>query len=119
MSEVWRFLNQSYLHPHQIVWSVICRLRPDNTYLLLDEFGENGTEDTGLTTELGVMSNEEEEHRGQQVCFRLSVCLLQALIQNQCTRGACECSTVQRHGITAQLLRCDMLHYSPLQLYCP
>ena len=44
-----------------------CRLRPDNTYLLLDDFGENGAEDTGLTTELGVMSNEEEEHRDQQV----------------------------------------------------
>ncbi len=43
-----------------------CRLRPDNTYLLLDDFGENGAEDTGLTTELGVMSNEEEEHRDQQ-----------------------------------------------------
>ena len=41
------------------------RLRPDNTYLLLDDFGEHTAEDTGLTTELGVMSNEEEEHRQQ------------------------------------------------------
>ena len=52
------------------------RLRPDNTYLLLDDFGEGGVEDTGLTTELGVMSNEEEEHREQQVylvCFACQV----------------------------------------------
>ena len=57
--------------------SPLCRLRPDNTYLLLDEFGENGVEDTGLTTELGVMSNEEEEHRDQQVCLASPACLLQ------------------------------------------
>ena len=47
--------------------SALRRLRPDNTYLLLDDFGESGAEDTGLTTELGVMSNEEEEQRDQQV----------------------------------------------------
>ena len=56
--------------------SALCRLRPDNTYLLLDDFGENGVEDTGLTTELGVMSNEEEEHRDQQVCLTSPACLL-------------------------------------------
>lgn len=46
--------------------SALRRLRPDNTYLLLDDFGESGAEDTGLTTELGVMSNEEEEQQDQQ-----------------------------------------------------
>ena len=56
--------------------SALSRLRPDNTYLLLDDFGENGVEDTGLTTELGVMSNEEEEHRDQQVCLTSPACLL-------------------------------------------
>lgn len=67
MPEVCPFRKYFHLQTHQILWSVLYRLRPDNTYLLLDDFGENGTEDTGLTTELGVMSNEEEEHRGQQV----------------------------------------------------
>ena len=58
----------------------LCRLRPDNTYLLLDDFGENGAEDTGLTTELGVMSNEEEEHREQQACPTFPARLLQVSI---------------------------------------
>src|SRR5436305_1295055 len=39
-----------------------CRLRPDNPYLLLDEFGEAAPGHTGLTTELGIMSNEDGEH---------------------------------------------------------
>jgi hypothetical protein len=41
--------------------SVACllrRLRPDNPYLLLDEFGESSGNDNGLTTELGVMGSE-------------------------------------------------------------
>lgn len=38
------------------------RLRPDNPYLLLDEFGEGAAQDSSMTTELGVMSNEEAEH---------------------------------------------------------
>ena len=35
------------------------RLRPDNPYLLLDEFGEAAPGHTGLTTELGIMNNED------------------------------------------------------------
>ncbi|BDA47005.1 hypothetical protein COCOBI_09-4600 [Coccomyxa sp. Obi] len=42
----------------------IFRLRPDNPYLLLDEFGEGNATDGGLTTELGVMGNEEAEGHG-------------------------------------------------------
>ncbi len=41
-----------------------CRLRPDNPYLLLDEFGEGNPTDSGLTTELGVMSNDDGEPLG-------------------------------------------------------
>lgn len=40
------------------------RLRPDNPYLLLDEFGEGNATDGGLTTELGVMNNEEGDSLG-------------------------------------------------------
>ncbi len=39
-------------------------MRPDNPYLLLDEFGEGNTADGGMTTELGVMGNEEDEGLG-------------------------------------------------------
>ncbi len=45
----------------------VCRLRPDNTYLLLDDFGEGAGDSGGeITTELGVMSNEEEQEQREQ-----------------------------------------------------
>lgn len=39
-------------------------MRPDNPYLLLDDFGEGTATDGGMTTELGVLHNEEGEAPG-------------------------------------------------------
>ena len=62
-----KVLQPRWMHLGFLLNLLACmrRLRPDNTYLLLDDFGEHTAEDTGLTTELGVMSNEEEEQRQQ------------------------------------------------------
>ena len=59
--------SQSPPAERELYTCVPCRLRPDNPYLLLDEFGENAGDSGGeITTELGVMSNEEEQEQRER-----------------------------------------------------
>lgn len=59
--------TQSLPAQHKLYTYFLCRLRPDNPYLLLDEFGENAGDSGGeITTELGVMSNEEEQEQQER-----------------------------------------------------